>query len=77
MSERMTSAGTEELRRFLDGLDEPHFRYAQAYGDQLSLGDPKPSSAGLDRDTVREIRRLVWAEWRRRIAAMPGSRRAS
>lgn len=65
----------EGLQVFLGSLDEAHLAYARAYADELAVGDPAPSSAGLDRATVREIRRRVWQEWRRRIDAMPGSRR--
>lgn len=64
----------DNLRVFLAGLDERHRRYAQEYADELAVGDPAPASTGLDRATVREIRRRVWAEWRRRIQAMGGRR---
>ena len=57
----------DSLRSFLEGLDERHRRYAQEYADELSCAEPAPSSAGLDRATVREIRRRIWQEWRRRI----------
>jgi hypothetical protein len=64
----------ETLRDFIESLDEDHRAYAQAYADEIAVGDPKPSAAGLDRPTVREIRRRIWVEWRRRMQAMPGSR---
>lgn len=64
----------DSLRAFVEGLDERHRAYAQAYSEELDEGGPAPSSAGLDRATVREIRRRLWQEWRRRIAAMGGSR---
>lgn len=63
-----------ELRDYLRGLDEVHRLYALQYSEQLSLGEPAPSSVGLDRETVRAIRKRIWDEWRRRIDAMPGSR---
>lgn len=65
------------VREFLAGLDERHRAYAQAYADELSLGEPAPSQAGLDGETVREIRRRIWEEWSTRIRAMPGSRWSS
>jgi hypothetical protein len=65
----------EALRSFLEGLDERHRLYAQEYADELAVGDPAPSSAGLDRATVREIRRRIWLEWRRRIESMGSARR--
>lgn len=61
------------LVRFLERLDEKHNRYAREYADQLAVGDPAPSAVGLDRHVVREIRRRIWQEWRRRIDSMPGS----
>lgn len=64
-----------DLQQFLGRLDERHLAYAWAYADQLAVGDPAPSAAGLDRQVVRQIRERVWREWRRRIDAMPGSRR--
>lgn len=64
----------DSLRAFVERLDERHRAYAEAYADELSLGEPAPSSAGLDRATVREIRRRLWQEWRRRIESMGGSR---
>lgn len=70
----MSSLERQNLVEWLERLDARHRRYAQEYADELALGDPKPSSKGLDRATVREIRRRIWAEWRRRIDAMPGSR---
>lgn len=45
----------------------PYLRYAVAFGDQLSMGDPAPSAVGLDQEAVRDIRRIVSAEWRRRV----------
>ena len=66
----------EELRVWLEGLDERHRAYAREYADELSLGEvPALITPDLDSRTVAEIRRRVRAEWRRRIAAMPGSRR--
>jgi hypothetical protein len=65
----------ENLRAYLATLDERHLRYAEEYADELSLGEPAPSSAGLERLVVREIRRRVWLEWRRRIEAMGSGRR--
>ena len=67
----------QDVRGFLRGLDERHRLYALAYAEELSLGEPAPSSRGLDRETVREIRRRMWAEWQRRLRAMPGKRAAS
>lgn len=63
------------LRDWLRRLDGPHRQYALGYAEQLSLGEPAPPTAGLDRAMVREIRLRVWQEWRRRIDAMPGKRR--
>ena len=77
MREDRVSNETEELRRWVAELDPRHRALAQAYADQLALGEPAPSSAGLDRATVREIRRRLWNEWRRRIASMPGTRGAA
>lgn len=68
------SGEVENLRSYLEGLDEAHRRYAQEYADELAVGDPAPVSSGLDRLIVREVRRRIWKEWRRRITAMPGSR---
>ena len=65
----------EILRSYLCSLDEAHLAYAQAYADELSMGEPPPSSAGLERERVREIRHRIWREWRRRIELMPGTRR--
>jgi hypothetical protein len=64
-----------DIREYLATLDADHRAYAQGYADELSLGDPAPSNAGLNRQIVREIRRRVWAEWRRRMSMMPGQRR--
>lgn len=66
-----------ELRQYLAGLDERHRLYALEYAEQLSMGEPAPSAAGLDRAIVREVRRRIWEEWLTRIRAMPGSRWSS
>lgn len=76
----MSSFGNEldryvDTRSYLLSLDEAHRLYALEYAEQLSMGESAPSARGLDRATVREIRRRMWQEWRRRIDAMPGTQR--
>lgn len=46
-------------------------RYAAAYADHLSVGDPEPAVAGFDPAVAADIRRAVLAEWRARLNASP------
>lgn len=57
---------TEELQTWLGSLDQVHLNYASAYADELSVGDPPPSPAGLNPALVAEIRKRLNAEWRAR-----------
>lgn len=62
----------DEGLRLLSTLTESERRYAAAYADFLSVGDPEPARpADVDPELAADIRAVLGAEWVGRLNASP------
>ena len=57
----------DDIRAYLEQLDQDERAYAAAYAEHLSVGDVEPGEGGVDLERAAEIRAALRREWNRRV----------